>query len=497
MKLFRALAAAAFTLLVLSSPCRAEDEDPRDEPPPVIYDEEIDSGYTEPGAFFMVAYLDKTSEGEKFRKSLPQNLIGDAERYLREHPEHRANPALLEALLTRAEKEALARGRRAAADGRTSPAPPRPGAPGPDPARETLPGEPPPATEAAPGAEPSSVGESSAAGEGSGDSPPEEVLSREAERLAGARSAAGGAGGIGGALAEGTRQVQSLPGGGASPGAPGGAGGDPSRPLAPKDLALAAGPYAPAFAAAGLKVENRPGGPVLLTSGGAPASPAQASALSAEIARMPTAAMRDPSYLNPGGGGISWGRFQYLKASYAARPELANKDFKHISLSEDRRDFKRSESCDRLSGDCNEHAEKSYKRGEAVPAKELDSIWTKINKYLTAAGAKDGGPPARRAARSTAGIWARISAVLGGGGGDAPAKAAARIPASREGSPPEPDARQEFSPAPADAPEAAAAHDAGAPEAPAVSRGAAGIFVALGAALLAIPIMRSKWVRGV
>jgi hypothetical protein len=471
----------------------------------------------------MVAYLDRTSEGEQFRRALPKNLIGEAESYLAKHPEYRANPALLEELITPDEKRILAEGRRKAAakaNPQTPAEPPVTSHTNPTtysssvgPRRSPPPSGGPAAGAGASDPEPAGGMFSSALPGADGGSAParsEESVQRQQSKLSGARSAAGGAKALGGALADGTRQAESLPGGagktgpGPGRGGPGGAGGagapggtgtsDPSRPATAADLALAAGPYRPAFDAAGLRVDTRGGVTTVRHADGSPATAAETSALSAAIGRMPTAAMRDPSYLNPGAGGISWSDFQGLKTSYEARPDLKNTDFKHIALTDDKRDFKRSESCDRLSGECNEHAEASYKRGDDVPAKDLGSIWTKINKYLNEASSRNASVPAARAARSTKGIWARIAAVFGGGGGPsaAPAVSAAGGVESRAATDERPAASPEAAaPAPAAAPEGAPA-----PEEPARGRsGLTGVLVGLGAVCLAVPVMRSKWAR--
>lgn len=309
------------------------------------------------------------------------------------------------------------------------------------------------------------------------------------------------------ALADGTRSSPGAPGGpggGAGPGpsrglppsrsasgapAPGAATGDPSAPASVADMALAQGPYKPAFDAAGLAVGRKDGAPAVLRRDGTPASPQELNALSQRIAAMPRAAMRDPSYLDPQRG-ISWERFQELKGGLprnAGREEL-----KHIGLSPDERDLQRTESCDKVSGACNPLAKASYKKGEDVPAKELDSIWGRINDYLAKSEAKTASPRAARAALKSKGIWERVSAVFGFGGGAREAETAADGP---------PVAAPAAGPAAdGETAQAGVASESGAPEgAPAPRRRSPllALLFAGGVVLAAVPLLRSRWLRDV
>lgn len=323
--------------------------------------------------------------------------------------------------------------------------------------------------------------------------------------LKGASSALGRGAGDAAALADGTRSAESLPGGAAraAPGsahrppgagqAPGASspsgGGDLSRPGTPGELALAAGPYRPAFESAGLRPGWANGAPALLRRDGTPASAQETAALSADIARMPAAAARAPGYLDPRAGGISWENFQSLKRDYSAKPELRGSEFKHIALSGDERDFQRSESCDKVSGACNPHARASYKRGEDVPAEELRSIWDKINSVLGGAAS-----PAAPRRMKTRGIWSRLARFFGGGGEEDDGAAAADGTRARESGA----AGSIAAPGSSGAAPGAGVASGPVAEGFAVPRRYSpllAVLFAVGVVLAAVPLMRSRWLK--
>jgi|GEM_PF-6660330 len=215
--------------------------------------------------------------------------------------------------------------------------------------------------------------------------------------------------------------------GGAAAG-PAGASGGPASPTTMRDFLYAAGPYRDAFKQAGLRVSTGPDGRIqVLRADGTPASPAELARLSRAIAAEPSALSRNPYYLDPGRGGISREDFADLKASYHERPELRDTEFKHIALPGDR-DFKRSESCEVVSGDCNAHATKSYKKDDDVPPQDLKSIWDDIETSLKKSedadkgAAKDDGLQRQR--RVAGGLLSGLRSLASGlagwlGGGDA------------------------------------------------------------------------------
>lgn len=154
-----------------------------------------------------------------------------------------------------------------------------------------------------------------------------------------------------------------------------------SNPKTMQEFVLAAGPYKESFNRAGLRAAVGPQGqPQVLHRDGTPASPSELSALGATIRQEPSALARYPSYFDPGHGGISRGDYTGLKTAYKDNAGLRDTEFKDIALKDDR-DFKRSESCDVVSGECNPHAEKSYAKDEDVPPGELKKIWDAIEGY--------------------------------------------------------------------------------------------------------------------
>jgi hypothetical protein len=225
------------------------------------------------------------------------------------------------------------------------------------------------------------------------------------------------------ALKNGLNAADTIPGpkngagGGARPGGFGVGGQqsshDPSSPTTPRDLALAEGPYKNTFTNLGLHTgPSAEGGFAVFHNDGknTPASREEIAKLGQAIRQEPTALMRDPSFLSGDQGGISRERFGDLKKDYATRPDLRDTDFKHVGLA-DNRDFKRTESCDVVSGQCNPHAKKSYRKGDDVPSKELENIWSSINKYADAV-VKQGGQRRTAGGSGLSGIGARMRSLL-------------------------------------------------------------------------------------
>lgn len=152
---------------------------------------------------------------------------------------------------------------------------------------------------------------------------------------------------------------------------------DPSEPATAHDLLLASmSGFGGAFTSLGLKAGAAPGGePAIFRSDGTPATAQEVSALRARIASEPKALMRQPDFFEV----LPRERFEDLKREYRAQPALRGTSFRDIALTERDRDFLWSASCSKLSGDCNPHASApSYKQGEEVPARDLDTIWEEV-----------------------------------------------------------------------------------------------------------------------
>ena len=96
----------------------------------------------------------------------------------------------------------------------------------------------------------------------------------------------------------------------------GGASGDPGKPKTPSDFALAArSGYAPAFAAAGLKMS--PDGKTVLRLDGRAATPEDYARLQREIGAMPAALGRRPDFF----ANVSPGHYADLKREYKAKKD--------------------------------------------------------------------------------------------------------------------------------------------------------------------------------
>lgn len=169
--------------------------------------------------------------------------------------------------------------------------------------------------------------------------------------------------------------------------------GNPGNPKAPSDFALAArSGYAPAFAAAGLKIG--PDGKSVLRLDGKPATPEDYARLQREIASMPAALGRRPDFFSI----VSPAHYADLKRGY--REKKDDPVYKDVGTTAEDRDFVHTASCTKLSGDCNKNVEKaSYKKGDFVAPEDLDNIWDALQKELDGSAEK-GGTPSPGAARA-------------------------------------------------------------------------------------------------
>lgn len=163
-----------------------------------------------------------------------------------------------------------------------------------------------------------------------------------------------------------------------------GASGDPGKPKAPSDFALAArSGYAPAFAAAGLKLG--PDGKSVVRLDGKPATAEDYARLQREIASMPAALGRRPDFFSV----VSPAHYADLKKGYKEKKE-GDPVYKDVGTTAEDRDFVHTASCEKLSGGCNKNVEKaSYKKGDFVAPEDLDSMWDALQKELD--GSAEGG----------------------------------------------------------------------------------------------------------
>lgn len=147
-------------------------------------------------------------------------------------------------------------------------------------------------------------------------------------------------------------------------------GGDAANPKTGQDLLLASlGGYKSAFAGAGFKMgRGETGDHLVLRSDGSPASAAEVEGLKKLIAAEPQALQKRPDFFDV----LPRERFAALKESYQRKPNA--KPFKHVDVPE-RRDFEWNQSCDKVSGSCNEYSrQSSYRRGEFISPEDLWNI---------------------------------------------------------------------------------------------------------------------------
>jgi hypothetical protein len=237
------------------------------------------------------------------------------------------------------------------------------------------------------------------------------ATAERAAKAGGERSgaAAARAAKLGAQLGAGMRAPEGLDGGGGPARAAGGGGPPPAGGAspAPAGSPAAAAPGAPgpaasaglggAMEAMGLKVgRDSEGRAAVLRRDGTPATARELELVRADA-----------------GGVLPYAAHGELLASYSAKPELRDTDFKHVEAPASEKDFRWSKSCDKVSGECNKHAGKgSYKRGDHVPPDDLADIWKSIKE---AAGI--GAVPRKRYDGSS--HFARMRAMLGGEGGEA------------------------------------------------------------------------------
>jgi hypothetical protein len=165
------------------------------------------------------------------------------------------------------------------------------------------------------------------------------------------------------------------------------ASGNPADPKTPADFALAArSGYAPAFAAAGLKLG--PDGRTIVRADGSPATAEDYARLRGGILAMPSALTRRPDFFSA----VSPGHFNDLKKGYHEKPELSDSVYKHVGTTAADRDFVHTASCAKMSGECNASVDKaSYKKGDFVAPEDLDRMWGALQRELDdASGDPDG-----------------------------------------------------------------------------------------------------------
>lgn len=170
--------------------------------------------------------------------------------------------------------------------------------------------------------------------------------------------------------------------------------GDPGRPNSPSDFVLAArSGYEPAFAAAGLKLGAD--GRSVVRLDGKPATAEDYARLRSEIASMPAALGRRPDFFSA----VSPGHYADLKRGYKEKKD-GDTVYKDVGTTAEDRDFVHTASCEKLSGECNEHVVRSsYKKGDFVAPEDLDSMWDALQKELDGS-AEAGGLPSLAATRS-------------------------------------------------------------------------------------------------
>ncbi len=200
--------------------------------------------------------------------------------------------------------------------------------------------------------------------------------------LGGAGKAAdllGGRGGLGpaGALKPGAPGVATpgefLPAPGA-PAAPGPSAGEISSWM---------GPYSDLLASRGLVADRAPDGSLRFRrKDGGPATKEEIAELKAAAEREPGALSKYPQFFQA----ISRSDYDSLRSEFSKNPDRPQ--FKDVGMTKDQRqDLVWSKSCDKLSGDCNKHAEEaSYKKNDFVKPGSARMMWKSL---LEAAGYGD------------------------------------------------------------------------------------------------------------
>ncbi|PCI36724.1 MAG: hypothetical protein COB53_08645 [Elusimicrobia bacterium] len=211
------------------------------------------------------------------------------------------------------------------------------------------------------------------------------------------------------------------------------AGGDPSQPQTRADLLLASvSGFGGPFKRAGLHAAvGEDGGVLILHKDGTPASSREMKSLRADIAAQPAALMKRPDFFKV----FPREKFNRLKSAFKDDEDGPRGSFRHVGL---KRDFRWTQSCKTLSGNCNPHTSMlSYKKDQFVDPEDLGAILKSIEE----AGGEQGVDPnilnaraklSRRRfdGRKKGGLLSRLMGALGkmtgfGGG--------AAVPAGREG----------------------------------------------------------------
>ena len=171
---------------------------------------------------------------------------------------------------------------------------------------------------------------------------------------------------------------------------------DPAHPASASDLVLASrSGYAPLFQAAGFKLGGD-GRSIVRIADERPATEAELQSLRQGILAAPAGMAKRADYFTA----LPQAHYQELGRDFRERPGLAEKQFKHIAMTPDGRDFVYSASCDRMSGDCNESVGKSsYRKGESVSPEDLEKVWGGLQEELDADEAGGTGPPPSRFGR--------------------------------------------------------------------------------------------------
>ena len=181
--------------------------------------------------------------------------------------------------------------------------------------------------------------------------------------------------------------MSDLPAGGGAraPGMAGTMGGMGKARGSGPEFAHAAGVFRDAFKAVGLTPAVGPDGRTILKrSDGKEATPEDLAALKARIDREPRLLASNPNLFRT----ISREQYGQLQRDYENRPELKRTSFKHVAMTDDKRDFLWSRNCQPVSGDCNKAAKAAYKEHQPVSAEELGRILDGIEQEAGAEDAK-------------------------------------------------------------------------------------------------------------
>lgn len=204
------------------------------------------------------------------------------------------------------------------------------------------------------------------------------------------------------------------------------ASGDPSNPAAPSDFVLAArSGYAPAFATAGLKLSAD--GRTIVRADGSAATAEDYARLRGAILQLPAALSRRPDFFSA----VSPSHFNMVKEGYRGSPGPKDPVYKDVGTTAEDRDFVHTASCAKMSGECNENADKSYKKGDYVAPEDLDRMWASLQKEVDSAESENGdglgalhGPSFARKSSDVEPPDSKDGVATGGAGNAAKAAAA-------------------------------------------------------------------------